>query len=155
MYLLEQDDKAVLRAMGRDFADKSFDSFFCSNRMPIIKNLIFKNKKEISDFIFEDWGAYAEEATYILEKDGWIRDSSSKYHCSYYHEKSLPFKIFTEAYVSRTEERLVAHDDLKTYLTVPYAEKDEVKKRGAKWDAVNKKWFAPFGMDKSNFRPWM
>jgi len=31
----------------------------------------------------------------------------------------------------------------KIYLAVPFDEKDEAKKMGAKWDAVNKKWYAP------------
>ena len=29
----------------------------------------------------------------------------------------------------------------KIYLNVPYSEKDEAKKLGAKWDAKNKKWY--------------
>lgn len=30
---------------------------------------------------------------------------------------------------------------MKTYLNVPYAEKDYVKRCGAKWDAAAKKWY--------------
>ncbi len=33
----------------------------------------------------------------------------------------------------------------KTYLAVPYAERDEAKALGAKWDRVAKSWFAPVG----------
>ena len=29
----------------------------------------------------------------------------------------------------------------KMYLNVPYSEKDEAKKMGAKWDVKNKKWY--------------
>ena len=32
-------------------------------------------------------------------------------------------------------------DNLKIYLNVPYAKKDEAKKRGAKWDVIKKKWY--------------
>ena len=32
---------------------------------------------------------------------------------------------------------------MKTYLAVTFEEKDEAKKLGAKWDAINKKWYAP------------
>lgn len=32
---------------------------------------------------------------------------------------------------------------MKAYLAVPFEEKDEAKKLGAKWDPVNKKWYAP------------
>ena len=30
---------------------------------------------------------------------------------------------------------------MKTYLNVPYAEKEIAKAHGARWDAVTKKWF--------------
>lgn len=30
---------------------------------------------------------------------------------------------------------------MKTYLNVPYAEKDIAKRNGAKWDAAAKKWY--------------
>jgi len=42
----------------------------------------------------------------------------------------------------------------KIYLTVPYAEKDAAKALGAKWDAAQKKWYAPAGVDLSNFAKW-
>ncbi len=42
----------------------------------------------------------------------------------------------------------------KTYLTVPYAEKDAAKALGAKWDAAQKKWYAPAGANVSNFAKW-
>lgn len=32
---------------------------------------------------------------------------------------------------------------MKAYLAVTFEEKDEAKKLGAKWDAINKKWYAP------------
>jgi len=39
----------------------------------------------------------------------------------------------------------------RTYLTVPYAEKDAAKALGAKWDAAQKKWYAPASADLSDF----
>jgi len=42
----------------------------------------------------------------------------------------------------------------KTYLTVPYAEKDTAKALGAKWDAAKKKWYAPASADLSDFSKW-
>ncbi|MBE0468879.1 MAG: hypothetical protein IBX55_05125 [Methyloprofundus sp.] len=42
----------------------------------------------------------------------------------------------------------------KTYLTVPYAEKDAAKALGAKWDAAQKKWYAPAGANLSSFAKW-
>lgn len=42
----------------------------------------------------------------------------------------------------------------KTYLTVPYTEKDAAKALGAKWDATKKKWYVPAGVDLSHFSKW-
>jgi hypothetical protein len=42
----------------------------------------------------------------------------------------------------------------KTYLTVPYAQKDKAKTLGAKWDAVAKKWYVPAGRDIALFAQW-
>jgi Domain of unknown function (DUF5710) len=42
----------------------------------------------------------------------------------------------------------------KTYLNVPYAQKDAVKALGARWDAANKKWFVPADVDITLFAKW-
>lgn len=42
----------------------------------------------------------------------------------------------------------------KTYLNVPYAQKDEAKALGARWDATNKKWYAPASKDIALFVKW-
>ena len=44
--------------------------------------------------------------------------------------------------------------DAKTYLNVPYAEKDTAKALGARWDAANKKWYVPGGKDLALFSKW-
>lgn len=44
--------------------------------------------------------------------------------------------------------------DSKTYLNVPYAEKDEAKALGARWDPVNKKWYVPADKDIALFTKW-
>lgn len=41
------------------------------------------------------------------------------------------------------------------YLDVPYQEKDIAKKRGAKWDGEEKKWYVPQGIDINNFVEWI
>lgn len=43
----------------------------------------------------------------------------------------------------------------KTFLAVPYKEKERAKKFGAKWDKENKLWFAPEGTDLTPLAPWM
>ena len=44
--------------------------------------------------------------------------------------------------------------DSKTYLNVPFAQKDAVKALGARWDAANKKWYVPAGKDIALFAQW-
>ena len=44
--------------------------------------------------------------------------------------------------------------DSKTYLNVPFAQKDAAKALGARWDAANKKWYVPAGKDITLFAQW-
>lgn len=43
----------------------------------------------------------------------------------------------------------------KTFLSVPYKEKEQAKKLGAKWDKENKLWYAPEGTDLTPLAAWM
>lgn len=43
----------------------------------------------------------------------------------------------------------------KTFLAVPYKEKEQAKKLGAKWDKENKLWYAPEGTDLTSLAAWM
>jgi hypothetical protein len=43
----------------------------------------------------------------------------------------------------------------KTFLAVPYKEKEQAKKLGAKWDKENKLWYAPEGADLTPLAAWM
>ncbi|MGD9825029.1 zincin-like metallopeptidase domain-containing protein, partial [Desulfobacter sp.] len=51
--------------------------------------------------------------------------------------------------------RTVKPEAEKTYINVPYAEKDEAKGLGAKWDKEQKSWFIAAGADQSLFEKWM
>ncbi|WP_017162315.1 DUF5710 domain-containing protein, partial [Xanthomonas phaseoli] len=42
----------------------------------------------------------------------------------------------------------------RTYLAVPYADKDQAKAAGAKWDRTQKAWYAPEGADMAAFAHW-
>lgn len=42
----------------------------------------------------------------------------------------------------------------KIYLDVPFAQKDQAKALGARWDAVRKKWYIPSGTDSAPFAKW-
>lgn len=40
------------------------------------------------------------------------------------------------------------------FLNVPYAEKDDAKRLGARWDAARRKWYIPPGVDPAAFARW-
>ncbi len=42
----------------------------------------------------------------------------------------------------------------RTYIAVPFAEKDEAKGLGAKWDRKAKAWYVPTGIDTAAFAKW-
>lgn len=44
---------------------------------------------------------------------------------------------------------------MRTNLKVPFAEKDEAKKLGARWDATRKLWYVEDKEDMSPFARWM
>lgn len=50
----------------------------------------------------------------------------------------------------------VVHGNVEAilFLDVPFAEKDSVKRLGAKWDGVMRKWYIPHGMDVHQFSRW-
>jgi hypothetical protein len=50
---------------------------------------------------------------------------------------------------------LAANMQGKTYLNVPFAEKDAAKALGARWDAAKKKWYVPSGVAAELFERWM
>ncbi|GAB7081894.1 zincin-like metallopeptidase domain-containing protein [Megalodesulfovibrio paquesii] len=43
----------------------------------------------------------------------------------------------------------------KTFLAVPYRQKNQAKALGAKWDPAAKLWFAPAGADLAPLKPWL
>ncbi len=40
-------------------------------------------------------------------------------------------------------------------IEVPFAEKDEAKALGARWNAEIKKWYIPQGVDELKFKKWL
>jgi hypothetical protein len=42
-----------------------------------------------------------------------------------------------------------------TFLNVPYAEKDEARALGARWNPTRKRWYAPPGVALDAFAKWM
>ena len=53
------------------------------------------------------------------------------------------------------ESESMRNDFERVYLAVPYAEKDEAKALGARFDGAAKCWYAPPGADLAAFKPWL
>ena len=45
-------------------------------------------------------------------------------------------------------------DSNRFYLVCPYAEKNEAKQLGARWDADARKWYVPNDIDRNPFKQW-
>jgi antirestriction protein ArdC/phage/plasmid primase-like uncharacterized protein len=56
--------------------------------------------------------------------------------------------------IQETHPAMTASDD-RTYLAVPYDEKDDAKALGAKWDRQAKAWYVPAGVELEAFQPWL
>ena len=41
------------------------------------------------------------------------------------------------------------------FLVVPFAQKEEAKALGARWDAAAKKWYVPLDKDLAAFKRWL
>lgn len=62
-------------------------------------------------------------------------------------------QIDTRLDIKSTKELDMAKQ--KTYLYVPFLEKDIAKDAGAKWDREAKMWYAPKGADLTKLSPWL
>ncbi|MFS2012030.1 zincin-like metallopeptidase domain-containing protein [Azospirillum sp. CT11-132] len=56
--------------------------------------------------------------------------------------------------ISETQAVAMQTADERVYLVVPYAEKDEAKGLGARWDREQKAWYAPPGVDLAPLEKW-
>jgi transposase-like protein len=43
----------------------------------------------------------------------------------------------------------------RIYLNVPYAQKDNAKSRGARWDSTARKWYVPSDANLATFQSWL
>jgi phage/plasmid primase-like uncharacterized protein len=55
----------------------------------------------------------------------------------------------------REDHPAMTMSDDRTYLAVPYDEKDDAKALGAKWDRQAKAWYVPAGVDADAFSAWL
>jgi len=66
--------------------------------------------------------------------------------------------LFSRRHSSRSFPQVEAgppQQDPIVYLDVPYAQKDEAKTLGARWDATARRWFVPAGIDSPSFSRWL
>ena len=56
--------------------------------------------------------------------------------------------------LSALYERYIS-DEERSYIDVPYKDKDLVKLLGARYDGITKKWYIPQGVDEKLFKRWM
>ena len=56
--------------------------------------------------------------------------------------------------ITQSHPAMTASGD-RSYLAVPYAENDAVRRLGAKWDGQTKAWYVPRGVDLDAFTAWL
>lgn len=64
------------------------------------------------------------------------------------------FASSTVEVLSEIYENLVSNGE-RTYIDVPYKDKDIVKLIGARYDGEKKQWYIPQGIDSKLFGKWM
>lgn len=61
----------------------------------------------------------------------------------------------TAHYFNEFEPEFIDDEIEGIILEVPYAEKDQAKSLGARWNPKVKKWFIPEGVEKEKFSKWI
>ena len=69
-------------------------------------------------------------------------------------EASAPIQALPPVMIQGNHPAMTPSDE-RTYLAVPYAEKDAAKQAGARWDKTEKAWFVPTGVSVDAFAQWI
>lgn len=69
--------------------------------------------------------------------------------------QSLKFNSDMDVIAARPDFPATAKISKIVFLNVPYAQKDEAKLLGAKWDANKRKWYVPIGIELAPFSSWL
>lgn len=69
-------------------------------------------------------------------------------------ETSAPVFVMPAPPASAAAQRPSQPQRAVTVLNVPFAEKDEAKQLGARWDPKRRKWCVPAGVDLAPFSRW-
>lgn len=74
---------------------------------------------------------------------------------AWYVPKGHSTEPFTQWLTDEVPQKKAKPNGKKTYLKVPYGDKDVVKRLGARWDAEKKQWYITSGQDRKNFVRWL
>lgn len=76
---------------------------------------------------------------------------------SWYVNESENLEKFSKWLAPKVSQEAKAPESTaeKTYLAVPFTEKNKAKSLGARWDRAEKSWYVPAGTDLSSFSKWM
>ena len=88
------------------------------------------------------------------EGDRWVevREDGTEVPC----EAPLTWPLHsTQTAVASPPASTGSRGSPNTVLNVPFSEKDEAKRLGAKWDAARKKWYVPQGVNVEPFSRWV
>jgi putative DNA primase/helicase len=69
-------------------------------------------------------------------------------------QEALPITVQMPTLQAEVETQMNVSNE-RVYLAVPYAEKEEAKALGARWDKEAGSWYAPPGTDLSQLEPWI
>ena len=70
-------------------------------------------------------------------------------------EQGMSVSAPDKAKLEQRESKYGVPENGKTWLKVPFSEKNQAKQLGAKWDQTQKMWFAPEGEDVQKFAAWL
>ncbi len=95
--------------------------------------------------------ADAEKITRMIHSFERVR----KHQAAEHEAAAPPVQARTPTIVRENHPAMSAPNDARTYLAVPYEEKDSAKQAGAKWDRTEKAWFVPADVELDAFERWM
>ena len=68
------------------------------------------------------------------------------------HDSEFQKKVIE---IEQQQARNISGQDDKTYINVPYREKNEAKALGASWDRGQQSWYIPAGVEQALFNKWL
>jgi len=153
--------KAFLKdvAAGQDYEHVGYLVLYATNKVQAMQSdeEIEKAGEYIKQAIETGSGLELAENQYILET---IAKLKEQHHFNEMYPETDVTELksaqsLKQALVQNVRTESNAEIAKKTLLTVSFAEKDEVKKLGAKWDSKEKSWYVPAGQDTAPFEKWI